>query len=264
MRDVVNEVLTDLQSEGDRLRAVVADLEAEGWATPTPAPGWSVATQVAHLAWTDEVAVTAAHAHENKGAWDDLVLAAIANPTGYVDEMAEEGAKAAPAELLARWDAARTALAEALRLLPAGVKMPWFGPPMSATSMATARLMETWAHALDVYDALGVTPERTDAIKHVCHLGVRTRNFAFGVHGEEAPAEEFRVSLTAPSGETWTWGPEDAAQSVSGSAWDFALSVTQRRHRADLDLVAVGTDADRWLDIAQAFAGPPGVGRSAS
>jgi hypothetical protein len=37
--------------------------------------------------------------------------------------------------------------------------------------------------------------------------------------------------------------------------------VTQRRHRADLDLVAAGADADRWLDIAQAFAGPPGDGR---
>jgi hypothetical protein len=37
--------------------------------------------------------------------------------------------------------------------------------------------------------------------------------------------------------------------------------VTQRRHRADLDVVALGPDADEWLDIAQAFAGPPGTGR---
>ena len=32
-------------------------------------------------------------------------------------------------------------------------------------------------------------------------------------------------------------------------------------HRDDTDLVADGADADRWLDIAQAFAGPPGAGR---
>ena len=38
--------------------------------------------------------------------------------------------------------------------------------------------------------------------------------------------------------------------------------VTQRRNRADLDLVAAGPDADRWLDIAQAFAGPSGEGRA--
>jgi uncharacterized protein (TIGR03084 family) len=121
--------------------------------------------------------------------------------------------------------------------------------------------METWAHALDVYDALGTSQEPTDRIRHIAHLGVRTRNYAFGVHGLEPPAEEFRVELTAPSGALWTWGPEDAAQSVTGSAYDFCLRVTQRRHRDDLDLVATGPDADRWLDIAQAFAGPAGVGR---
>ena len=104
-------------------------------------------------------------------------------------------------------------------------------------------------------------PEVTDRIRHVAHLGVRTRDFAFSVHGEAPPAEEFRIELTAPSGETWTWGPEGAAQSVVGSAYDFCLLVTQRRHRDDTDLVATGADADRWLGLAQAFAGPPGPGR---
>jgi hypothetical protein len=47
-------------------------------------------------------------------------------------------------------------------------------------------------------------------------------------------------------------------------AYDFCLLVTQRRHRDDPDLVATGPDADRWLDIAQAFAGPPGNGREPS
>jgi uncharacterized protein (TIGR03084 family) len=72
------------------------------------------------------------------------------------------------------------------------------------------------------------------------------------------------VSLTAPSGERWEYGPDDAAQRVTGPAWDFALLVTQRRHRADLALVATGPDADRWLDVAQAFAGPSGGGRPAT
>ena len=81
---------------------------------------------------------------------------------------------------------------------------------------------------------------------------------------EEPPAEEFRVELTAPSGELWTWGPQDAAQSVRGSAYDFCQLVTQRINRADTDLVAVGDDAEHWLGIAQAFAGPPGPGREAT
>ncbi|HNQ99825.1 MAG TPA: hypothetical protein PKN52_07470, partial [Trueperaceae bacterium] len=56
--------------------------------------------------------------------------------------------------------------------------------------------------------------------------------------------------------------PDGAVQSVTGPARDFCLLVTHRRHRDDLDLVATGADADRWLDIAQAFAGPPGSGRT--
>ena len=101
-------------------------------------------------------------------------------------------------------------------------------------------------------------------MRHVAHLGVRTRGFAFATHGLDVPAEEFRVDLVAPDGDVWSWGPEDAAQTVTGSAGDFCRLVTQRVHRADTDLVATGPDADRWLDIAQCFAGPPGEGRQAS
>jgi uncharacterized protein (TIGR03084 family) len=257
----LEEVLADLAAECDRLDGWVAGLDDAGWRTPTPAAGWDVATQVAHLAWTDEVAVVAA---TDKAGWDAVVLEAIADPTGYVDARALEGARATGADLLARWRAGRAELAEALRARPDGEKIPWFGPPMSPTSMATARFMETWAHGLDVADALGVPVAPTDRVRHVAHLGVRTRDFAFVNRGLEPPTTEFRVELVAPSGERWEWGPAEAAQSVRGSAYDFCLLVTQRRHRADLDLVAVGEDADRWLDIAQAFAGPAGAGREAS
>lgn len=260
---LLDDLLDDLRAEGDRLWNAVAGLDEDGWHAPTPAPGWTVATQVAHLLWTDEVAVVAAGARtpDGKQAWDALVLQALEDPAGFVDAQAIEVARLRPEALLARWGAAREALPRALRDYPEGQKMPWFGPPMSPASMATARFMETWAHALDVYAALEVAPERTDRIRHVAHLGVRTRGFAFSVHGLEAPAEEFRIELTAPSGETWAWGPEDAGQLVRGSAWDFCLLVTQRVHRDDTDLVATGADAEKWLTIAQAFAGPAGEGR---
>jgi uncharacterized protein (TIGR03084 family) len=268
MNQLLEDLLADLKAEGDQLWNAVAGLDDSadgGWATPTPAAGWTVATQVAHLLWTDETATTAAHSAtgpEGKAAWDELVLAAIADPTGYVDASAHEVARLRPQALLARWGTARTALAEALRGFPEGEKMPWFGPPMSPTSMVTARFMETWAHALDVYQALGIEPEATDRIRHVAHIGVRTRGFSFATRELPVPPDEPRVELTAPSGEVWTWGPEDAAQRVTGSAHDFCLLVTQRVHRADTDLVAVGDDAERWLGIAQCFAGPPGEGRA--
>jgi uncharacterized protein (TIGR03084 family) len=256
--DVLEAVLADLATEGDRLEALVADLPEAGWRTLTPAAGWDVATQVAHLAWTDEAAVAAAG---DRPRWDALVLEALTDVDGVVDRAALSGGAADPPDLLGRWRTARTALAAALRAYPRGERMPWFGPPMSATSMATARFMETWAHSRDVHEALGVEPEITDRIRHVAHLGVRTRDFAFSVHRLDPPAEEFRVSLTAPSGDLWAWGPEDAAQTVTGAAYDFCLLVTQRINRADTSLVAVGRDANTWLSIAQCFAGPPGEGR---
>ncbi|MCW2774705.1 MAG: hypothetical protein JWN91_3031 [Nocardioides sp.] len=259
MSDLLEGLLADLRTESDQLWNAVAGLDDDGWQTPTPAPGWSIATTIAHLLWTDEVAVVAA---TDKQAWDALVLAAIADPTGYVDQQAIEVARLSPQALLARWGKARESLPAALRAFPAGQKMPWFGPPMSPASMATARFMETWAHALDVYEALGIEPERSDRIRHVAHLGVRTRDFAYSVRELPPPVDEFRIDLVSPSGDQWTWGPEDAAQTVTGSAWDFCLLVTQRVHRDDTDLVATGADAEQWLTLAQAFAGPAGEGRS--
>ncbi|MGZ4454309.1 MAG: TIGR03084 family metal-binding protein [Nocardioides sp.] len=260
---LLDELLADLEAESDALRAVVAELSEEQWRAATPAEGWDVATSIAHLAWTDEAAVAAAAAAAgDKESWDALVLEALADMNGVVDKAALAGGAVAPAELLARWDTARPALAEALRGTDAaGLKLPWFGPPMSAASMATARFMETWAHGLDVRDAVGVPAERTDRVKHVCHLAVRTRGYAYSVHSLDVPEAEVRVELASPGGETWTWGPQDAAQSVKGSAWDFAQLATKRIHRDDTDLVATGPDADEWLDIVQAFAGPSGKGR---
>ena len=84
------------------------------------------------------------------------------------------------------------------------------------------------------------------------------------MHGLEPPAEEFRVELVAPSGELWAWGPEDAAQTVTGSAYDFCLLVTQRVHRADTDLVA---DRRRRRPLARHRAGlrrPAGRGTGAA
>ncbi len=257
---VLEQVLDDLAAEGEALELLVAPLDRAAWRTPTPAAGWDVATQIAHLAWTDEVAVAAATDEE---AWGAHVALAAADPTGFVDRQALAGAQGDPAELLDRWRSARVALRRALRELPVGTRMPWFGPPMSATSMATARFMETWAHSLDVAEALGISPEPDDRIRHVAHLGVRTRNFSFAMSSLEVPPADFRVELSSPTGEQWAWGPPDAAQSVRGPAYDFCLLVTRRRHRDDLALVAVGADADQWLDIAQAFAGPPGQGREA-
>jgi len=249
-------IVTDLQAESDSLDDLVAGLD--DWRLATPAPGWTVAHQIAHLWWTDRVSMLAV---TDEPAFAAVLAEAATNPTGFVDEGAEQLATTPPAEMLDGWRHTRSLLHDELRRVADGRKLPWFGPPMSAASMATARLMETWAHGLDVADALGVTRPPTARLRSIAHIGVRTRDFAFTVHRLPVPAEPFLVELAAPDGSTWSWGPADAAQRVTGSAEDFCMLVTQRRPRADLDVVAVGDDAATWLTIAQAFAGPPGPGR---
>ncbi|MCW2590336.1 MAG: hypothetical protein JWQ86_2763 [Mycobacterium sp.] len=252
-------IVAELRAESDRLDALVAALPEQGWRTATPAPGWTIAHQIAHLHWTDRVAVVAL---TDEAGFAELLTLAAKNPGGFVDEGAEELAVTPPTDLLAEWRRTRTRLHEELLRVESGRKLPWFGPPMSAASMATARLMETWAHGLDVADALGVKRSASPGLKSIAHIGVRTRDFAFAVNGLPAPAEPFLVELRAPDGAAWSWGPADAAQRVTGSAEDFCMLVTQRRPHAELDVAAVGPDAERWLTIAQAFAGPPGSGRN--
>ncbi|WP_274559842.1 TIGR03084 family metal-binding protein [Streptomyces spiramyceticus] len=283
-------VLDDLRAEGDELDQLVGGLSNKQWSLATPAPRWTVAHQIAHLAWTDTAALLSVTDPEAFAAETDKALAA---PERFVDEGAEAGAELPVDELLAWWRDGREQLQRALRAAPAGVRFPWYGPPMSAASMATGRLMETWAHGQDIADAVGVRREPTARLRHVARIGVRARGYAFFVRGLAVPEEEFRVELDPPSapmgsplfersrelGEgpdgasdgasdgsdgagVWAYGPEDARQRVTGPALDFCLLVTQRAHRDDLAVRAEGPDADRWLDIAQAFAGPAGAGRA--
>lgn len=256
----VDAVLGDLRIEGDQLDTLVATLPEDRWATPTPAEGWTITHQIAHLSWTDAVALRSA---VEAPSFQDVVDQALREPDGFVDKAAEEHARVGPATLLSEWRTGRAELLAALEAVPAGRTLEWFGPPMSVASMATARIMETWAHGQDIVDALGITRAPTARLQHVAHIGVRTRDFAYAVREQPPPSEPFHVELTGPDGQRWAWGPHDAAQRITGPALDFCLLVTQRRHRDDLALESVGDDAAHWLSIAQAFAGRPGNGRKA-
>lgn len=258
--DATAAVLADLREEGRELDALVAELPGPDWSRPTPAPGWSIAHQIAHLHWTDRAATASL---TDAAGFARMVEEALAAPDSFVDEGAREGARLPPADLLARWRSGRAVLDAALAAASPAARFPWYGPPMKAASMASARLMETWAHGQDVADALGVRRTPTARLRHVARIGVRARDYAYAVRGLPAPAEEFRIELAAPDGSgVWSYGPADAPQRITGPALDFCLLVTQRAHRSDLALTATGPDADRWLGIAQAFAGPAGPGRA--
>lgn len=260
MSSILPQLLDDLAAEGEELDGLVAGLDVEGWAMPTPAEPWTVADTIGHLLWTDRISVVAATDPDGF----EAAVTAQAGDLGEdpITEGAIRAASVGPRQLLAEWRTLRRVLNEALLAVREGTKLPWFGPPMSPASMATARLMETWAHGQDVADALGVQRTPTARLRHVAHLAVRTRGFAYTMHGMEPPTAEVRVELTAPDGTSWSFGPEGAEQTVSGRALDFCLLAVQRVHRDDTDLVATGPDADQWLEVIQAFAGPPGDKRA--
>ena len=138
----------------------------------------------------------------------------------------------------------------------ADARIEWYGPSMSKRSFLTARLMEAWAHGQDVVDAVDGARPSTDRLRHVAQLGVITRGWSYKNRGLEVPTGDVRVDLDAPSGGVWTWGADDAADSITGPAEDFCLVVTQRRHVDETRLVLNGALAREWMELAQAFAGP--------
>lgn len=251
-------ICDDLAAEHAALDDIVCDLPVAAWEVPTPAEGWAVRDQISHLWYFDDSARMAA---TDADAFALASAALLSDYTSAEDPSLARGRSLAPDELLAGWRGGRAALLAALRPLDPKTRIPWYGPAMGARSFATARLMETWAHGQDVADALGVERTPTERLRHVAHIGVLARPFAYVNRSMDVPAADVRVALHAPGGETWTWGPDTATDSVEGEALDFCLVVTQRRHPADTKLVITGPAATEWMGIAQAFAGPPGGGR---
>jgi uncharacterized protein (TIGR03084 family) len=256
-------LLADLAAETAALRTLTDPLDAdpldEGcWRLDTPAAGWTIADQVGHLAHFDDVAVLSAIDPDTFRAEAARIEAA-----GGIDPdaIAASYRHLAPADVRAWFDRARPGLLAVFAGLDPRLRVPWFGPDMSVASALTARLMETWAHGQDIADTLGVTRPATDRLAHVAHIGVGARAYSFAANGRPAPTVPVRMNLVLPSGRPWSSGPEDATDRIAGSAEDFCLVITQRRHRDDTGLVVVGAAADEWLTIGQAYAGKPGTGR---
>jgi uncharacterized protein (TIGR03084 family) len=252
-------LIEDLAAETAALRAIVDPLAEADWLLPTPAPGWTIADQVSHLAYFDQMAVTSAtDPHAFAADVARLTASGVVDP----DTIAAQYRHLTPALLQDWFGRARREVLSVFAALDPTARVPWFGPPMSVASAVTARLMETWAHGQDIADTVGSDREPTLRLRHVAHIGVGARPFSYVARGLPIPAEPVRVELVAPSGELWTWGPAGASDRVSGPALDFCLLVTQRRHPADTAVTAHGPIAEQWLAIAQAFAGPPGAGRT--
>lgn len=261
----VTEVLADLVAEQAALDEIVSALTEAQWLAETASPRWRVKEQIAHLAY-----------------FDNSAAIAITDPDGFKSmasglwEIAPQGDDAMdeytlgsyvsqePSAMLKAWRADRASLAQAAATLENDTRVPWYGPSMGSKSFLTARLMEAWAHGQDVVDALGLSRDSSDRIRHIAQLGFITRGWTYHNRKLDAPSVPTSVILESPTGQVWTFGPVNAPESVSGAAEDFCQVVTQRRHLDDTKLVVDGASARDWLLKAQCFAGPPTDGPAAS
>lgn len=253
-------LLEDLRGETSALDRLLSGLPDAGWDVPTPADGWAIRDQVSHLAYFDDAATLAA-TDPDKFRAEAADLLALGDQ--FPDRIAERYRTMHPAELHAWFRRARPRMLAVMATVDPTTRLPWYGPDMSAASAITARLMETWAHGNDIADALGVRPAPTDRLRHIAHLGVRTLSHSFRLRSRPVPTAEVYVDLTGPDGQNWCWGAPHLPDTVRGSALEFCLVVTQRRHVADTGLTVNGRTATEWMSIAQAYAGAPGPGRPA-
>ena len=257
-------IRADLIAEQDALDVVVSSLEPEQWALQTPSPRWSIADQIGHLTYFDRTASMAISEPDRFSTHLAELMGALA--PGADDDVMDKATLGdyramSPAELLQAWRTNRGMLSEAAAGLADDDRISWYGPSMGSKSFLTARLMEAWAHGQDIIDTLeraGVNaPERpnTDRLQHIAQLGFITHKWSYVNRRMDAPSAPVHVSLTAPSGATWEFGPSDADDSITGDATDFCLVVTQRRHVDDTALSVNGDVALDWMHKAQAFAG---------
>jgi|TARA_B100001971_G_scaffold211138_1_gene238260 uncharacterized protein (TIGR03084 family) len=254
----VHEIAADLADEQDALDRIVAPINETAWSTDTPSPRWNITDQIAHLAYFDMAATTAITDPDRFRSMVDDLMGAAAGGILAVDEFTLGPYRTlGPKGLLVEWREGRVRQAEAAATLSDDTRVTWYGPSMGARSFLTARLMEVWAHGQDIVDALGTTRPPTDRLRHIAQLGVITRAWTYINRKLDPPATDVDVILSAPSGAEWTWGPGNSTDTVTGSALDFCLVVTQRRHVDDTDLAVVGEATRDWLTMAQAFAGPP-------
>lgn len=252
------DVIADLTAEVHEVDQLVDGLEDDEWQLPTPAPGWTVANQIAHLAFIFRLAGTAASDPEQfarmtanaAASFSDAINAALLD---YRDDP--------PEVLLSRWRAERDSAIKALAAVPPDKVVPWLVRPLPPAVLACAGIMELFGHGQDIADALKITRRRTDRLWHLAWFATLTWDFGYQARAITPPDVQFRYELTAPSGALWEFGPANSAERITGPAEDFCLLVTRRRHRDDLALTATGAEADHWLDIAQAYRGPAGEGR---
>lgn len=250
-------ICRDLKAEQKKLASVLAGLDENQWEMKTPFLNWRIKDEIRHLAYFDERAVLAATIPE---AFNRHVGEVLNDFEAFERSLEQACLGMTPGELMNWWHKQGTILVDVLAGCNRKKRIPWYGPSMSALTLVTSRLMETWAHGQDIFDTLRIRRIPKNRLRHIAHLGVKTFAWTYTNRCLAVPEEQLRVELNGPSGDRWFWGPEDAENQIRGSAEDFCFVVTQCRHVDDTSLELIGEVARDWMEKAQCFAGPPTAG----
>ena len=244
-----------LAAQQNELADVLGSLADAQWRTPTRCVGWDVADVVLHLAQSDAMAVASA-----QGRFAEYVrdVAAGAAPANSVDEgaarMVERERGADPAPLYARWRGCADQLIEVLGAMDLSVRVAWVAGELAARTMATTRLAETWIHAGDVADAVGVTLEPTARLRLIARLAWRTLPYAFASAGQTM-AGPVRLDLQGPDGDRWDFEAEmPASTTVRGPATELCAVAARRVDPSTTSLRAEGPDAAAVLSLIRTYA----------
>jgi uncharacterized protein (TIGR03084 family) len=240
-----------LEAEQRDLEALLRDVPDGEWSRPTPAAGWDVRDQVSHLADTEELAHDTATGGERQ-----INVEVERYPSGDAFTLAGcvRGRAMAPADVLEWWAGAARRNRAALQALDPAARVPW-GLGMGLRAFGAARLMEHWAHGLDIRSALDRPAPDTARLRHVAWLGARALPYAFSVAGvEPPPGRTLRLELVDPDGSPWSFGPADATDLIEGAMGEWCRLAVQRIRRSDAKtLRSSGSLADLALDNARAF-----------
>mgnify|MGYP001160173908 CR=1 FL=1 len=252
----MHEVVAALTEQQDELTALLADLDAEGWARPSACEGWSVSDVVLHLAQTNEMA-TGSASGDFAGTLERLTKGVTGEQSdidGGADALVAHERGASPAEVLARWNESCRALRAALLEHDPADRVTWVVGTMAARTLATTRLAETWIHTGDVAVGLGASLTPGDRLWHVARLAWRTLPYAFARDGL-APPGPVAFELTAPSGAPWSFQPgEPAATVIAGPGLDLCRIASRRVDPVDTALRGTGPDAEAVLAVVRTWA----------
>jgi uncharacterized protein (TIGR03084 family) len=249
-------IVDDLRAEARALDALLTTLDPGGWLTPTPAAGWDIRDSVAHLAVGDELALECVVEDRVPVVMQQGIEAVVAGEAAahaFERTLVDRGRALEPSAVHHWWRKGNADLCTAVARVDPSHRLPWGPNQLSPASFVSARVMETWAHGLDCFDAVGAEPPYTDRLRHVADLSLRALPYAFMIHGADGPGP-VRLDLTSPSGDAWCIGPEDATTVIAGAAADWCR-VAVRRDRGDerTRLRGEGPDLEAVLSHVQAY-----------